>query len=91
MTNEAEHSHTAGESGTTGYGSDSTVDDWHGQEVARDIEVADDALTMADGDEGLAEEIFDEIRPDHPSDRFKVAPEDREATLVRPVDGESGD
>src|SRR5829696_6485485 len=63
-------------------GRDSTVNDWHGQEVDRDIEAADDALALAGGDEAAAEDIFDDLRPDHPSDRFKVPAEDREGTLV---------
>lgn len=63
-------------------GQDSTVTDWHGQEVERDIEAADDALASADGDEAAAEKIFDDIRPDHPSDRFKVPADERDGTLV---------
>ena len=55
----------------------STVDDWHGQEVQRDIDAADAALEEADGDEATAEEIFDAERPSHPSDEFKVPEEDR--------------
>ena len=90
MTNEADNMHTADDADTPALGSDSTVDDWHGQEVARDFEVAEDALTIAEGDEHLAEAIFDDIRPNHPSDRFKVPAEEREATLVEPSDDESG-
>lgn len=56
--------------------------DWHGQEVDRDIEAADDALERADGDEAAAEAIFDDIRPTHPSDHIKVPATEREATLV---------
>ena len=70
-------------------GSDSTVTDWHGQEVDRDIEAAEDALAKAGGDEAVAEEIFDETRPDHPSDRFKVPADEREATLVEHPSDES--
>ena len=57
--------------------------DWHGQEVDRDIEAADDALTLAGGDQSAAEEIFADIRPDHPSDQFKVPADEREGTLVK--------
>lgn len=67
-------------------GKDSTVTDWHGQEVDRDIEAADEALEQADGDEAVAEEIFEDTRPDHPSDEYKVPAEDREGTLVTETD-----
>ncbi len=77
MTNDAEQNQPSDSPGQ-----DSTVTDWHGQEVDRDIEAADDALTLAGGDESAAEEIFDDIRPDHPSDKFKVPADDREGTLV---------
>jgi hypothetical protein len=63
-------------------GQDSTVTDWHGQEVDRDMEAADEALALAGGDESAAEEIFAEIQPDHPSDQFKVPADDREGTLI---------
>ena len=59
----------------------STVDDWHGQEVQRDIDAADAAVEEADGDLDEAERIFDERRPEHPSDEFKVPAADREGTL----------
>jgi hypothetical protein len=62
-------------------GQDSTVTDWHGQEVDRDVDAANDALELADGDETEAEKIFDDIRPDHPSDQFKVPAEEREGTI----------
>ena len=91
MTDETENDPTAADTDTSEPGTDSTVFGWHGQEVERDVEVADAALKMANGDEVVAEEIFDDIRPDHPSDRFKVPAEDREATLVSPSDHESGD
>ena len=70
-------------------GQDSTVTDWHGQEVDRDMQAADDALVLADGDEAAAEEVFNEIRPDHPSDQFKVPADEREGTLV--TDGSEPD
>ena len=41
-----------------------------------------DALALAGGDESAAEEIFDDIRPDHPSDQFKVPADQREGTLA---------
>jgi len=37
----------------------STVDDWFGQNVARDQDVADQAMAEADGDPVEAEEIFE--------------------------------
>ena len=46
------------------------------------MDAADDALALAGGDESAAEEIFDDIRPDHPSDQFKVPADEREGTLV---------
>ena len=57
----------------------STVDDWHGQEVGRDEQAAEEALAQAGGDQERAEEIFEEIKPDHPSDEFKV-PQDQRPT-----------
>lgn len=38
----------------------STVDDWFGQNAARDEEVADEAMAEAGGDPEKAEEIFEE-------------------------------
>jgi hypothetical protein len=38
----------------------STVDDWFGQQAARDAEVADEATTEAGGDLEEAERLFDE-------------------------------
>ena len=38
----------------------STVDDWFGQNVARDQDVADEAIAEAGGDVEEAEELFDE-------------------------------
>jgi hypothetical protein len=64
---------------------DSTVDDGHGQEVQRDVDAADRAVDQAGGDMAAAEELFDEQRPEHTSDRFKVDPEDREGTLEVPT------
>jgi hypothetical protein len=37
----------------------STVDDWFGQNVARDQELADDLLEQEDGDERAAESRFE--------------------------------
>ncbi|MET0909449.1 MAG: hypothetical protein ABWZ99_08260 [Ilumatobacteraceae bacterium] len=62
-------------------GQDSTVDDWHGQEVDRDVDAAERAVTLAGGDEAAAEAIFDDIRPEHTSDRYKVPAEDRPGTI----------
>lgn len=75
MTNETEPNKTPAP------GQDSTVSDWHGQEVDRDEQAADVALELADGDEDAAEEIFDDIRTDHPSDQFKVPADEREGTV----------
>lgn len=38
---------------------DSTVDDWFGQNVARDQELADELVAEEGGDEAAAEERFD--------------------------------
>ena len=38
----------------------STVNDWMGQEVNRDQDLADQAMQEAGGDEAKAEQIFDE-------------------------------
>ncbi len=67
--------------GSAEAGHDSTVTDWHGQEVDRDIEAAKHAVALAGGDEAAAEHIFDAIRPEHPSDRFKVPADQRPGTL----------
>jgi len=77
MTNDADPNQPADSPGR-----DSTVTDWHGQEVDRDMDAADDALALAGGDESAAEDIFDDIRPDHPSDQFKVPADERDGTLV---------
>jgi hypothetical protein len=37
----------------------STVDDWFGQNVARDQDLADELVAEEDGDEAAAEERFD--------------------------------
>jgi hypothetical protein len=88
MTNDAEPANAP-----SAPGQDSTVTDWHGQEVDRDKDAADEALTLAGGDESAAEEIFEDIRPDHPSDEFKVPADEREGTITTdddaPADGGS--
>ena len=38
----------------------STVDDWFGQNVARDQELADELVDAEDGDEAAAEERFEQ-------------------------------
>ena len=55
----------------------STVNDWHGQEVEADMQAAERALAAAGGDEAEAEKIFEAERPEHPSEEFKVPAEDR--------------
>lgn len=55
----------------------STVDDWHGQEVQADIDAAERAVDEAGGDLDEAEKRFEDERPEHPSDEFKVPEEDR--------------
>lgn len=40
--------------------SNSTVNDWLGQEVNRDQELADEAMSEAGGDEAKAQQIFEE-------------------------------
>ena len=55
----------------------STVDDWHGQEVSRDFDAAEEALAETGGDEAAAERRFEEIKPEHPSEQFKVEPDER--------------
>jgi hypothetical protein len=61
----------------------STVDDWHGQDVERDVAAAEQALEEAGGDEALAEERFEAERPEHRGDRFDVPAEDRPGTITR--------
>ena len=41
-------------------GEDSTVDDWFGQNVARDQELADELVAEEGGDQSAAAERFDE-------------------------------
>jgi hypothetical protein len=57
----------------------STVHDWHGQEVDADAAAAEDALAEANGDERRAEALFEQRRAEHPSDEFKV-PQDQRPT-----------
>ena len=40
---------------------ETTVDDWFGQNVARDQDLADQLTEQAGGDESAAEERFDEM------------------------------
>ncbi len=60
--------------------SDSTVDDWHGQDVQRDTDAADKAVVEAGGDMVEAAELFEKERPEHRADRFNVDAHDREGT-----------
>ena len=76
MTKDADKKPAAAEPGTY-----STVDDWHGQDVDRDVQAAEAALAAADGDQAKAENIFDATRPEHRSDRFNVPAGDREGTV----------
>ncbi|MCU1393175.1 MAG: hypothetical protein JWM34_1603 [Ilumatobacteraceae bacterium] len=55
----------------------STVDDWHGEEVQADIDAAEKAMVEAGGDTAKAEQLFDQERPEHPSEEFKVDEDDR--------------
>lgn len=57
----------------------STVDDWFGQDVARDTEDAERALDEAGGDAAAAEEIFDERRRPHAREQFDVPADERPA------------
>ncbi len=68
-------------------GKDSTVNDWHGQDVERDKDAADEALERADGDADKAEQIFEEERPAHEGDVFDVPAGEREGSLVEPDEG----
>lgn len=43
----------------------STVDDWHGQDVQRDADLAEEALRRAGGDESEAAEIFEAEQEPH--------------------------
>ena len=56
----------------------STVDDWHGQDVQRDIDLADDAMRRTGGDEQAAEKVFEHERPEHRSSAHNVPAEERE-------------
>lgn len=61
MVNEDTHpTEPEGSEGEVKEPENSTVDDWFGQNVARDQDVADEALAEAGGDEEVAEEIYDE-------------------------------
>ena len=65
----------------------STVDDWHGQDIERDVAAAERAAAEADGDEAAAE-IFEARRPAHRGDRFDVDAAERSGTLTDQI-GES--
>jgi hypothetical protein len=45
---------------STEHATDSTVDDWLGQEVAKDDEIADEVVAEAGGDMDEAERLFNE-------------------------------
>ena len=45
------------------------------------MDAADRAVDEAGGDMAAAERLFEEQRPEHTSDQFKVDPEEREGTL----------
>lgn len=72
MTNDSDNLTPSGSDPT-----DSTVDDWFGQDVQRDAEAAEQAMQQAGGDENEAAEIFEKIKPEHKGDRYNVAAEDR--------------
>ena len=55
----------------------STVDDWFGQDVERDAADAERALQEAGGDADRAEQLFEEHRRPHESEKFNVPAEDR--------------
>jgi hypothetical protein len=84
MTNDDSHS-TRTPAPAPQPGKDSTVTDWHGQDIDRDMSAADEALDRADGDEERAAEIFDEIRPEHRGDKFDVPAAQREGTIKDPA------
>ena len=48
------------EDGTVDEPENSTVDDWFGQNAARDAELADDLVAAEGGDEGAAEQRFEQ-------------------------------
>lgn len=54
----------------------STVDDWHGQKVADDMQMVDDVLAETGGDEAAAERAFEErsARKDPDRDISKPKP-----------------
>lgn len=47
----------------------STVEDWHGQKVADDMEMVDEVLEETGGDEAAAERAFDEHSAKNDPDR----------------------
>jgi|GEM_PF-4071539 len=55
----------------------STVDDWFGQEVDRDVQAAEQAMEQAGGDPAKAEQIFEQTRPEHESERYDLPQEER--------------
>ena len=56
----------------------STVDDWHGQDVQRDTDLADEALRKAGGDETAAAEIFEAEQEPHRAVAHNVPEAQRE-------------
>lgn len=47
----------------------STVQDWHGQKVADDMEMVDEVLEETGGDEAAAERAFEEHSAQHDPER----------------------
>lgn len=60
----------------------STVDDWMGQEVNRDQDLADEAMREAGGDEAKAEQIFNErSAKNEPEQVEELSTEERQQRL----------
>jgi hypothetical protein len=55
--------------------SNSTVDDWHGQKVADDMELVDELIEETDGDLDEAEEQFEQRSADNDPARDINRPE----------------
>ncbi len=58
----------------------STVDDWLGQEVPKDEEVADQAVTEAGGDMDKAEQIFEERSHKNDPEQVPTVPQAQRPT-----------
>lgn len=66
---------TSTDDGATVEPPNSTVDDWHGQKVADDVDLVEEVLDETGGDEGAAEKAFAERSAQNDPERDIARPE----------------